>query len=313
MSNSLTTPKPARSRIAAATRVAAGAGVTVATLTFLGGTVFASGDEPIPGPILDPEFTPELEIEFTPDPLGPEPSIPVDIEIIPEIPVDFPELPELPEPEDDGPEIEIIPDFPLDIPDLPELPEPDCEPWNPADLFVSSFDNGDLTATVTLIYAVPTGVCDELFVVHSVQEDAAWTPIVLLAEEHVTIADLYAEADHEIAVVVPLDPCNTRVFTHGPEALLMQDDHYGTGCPPDETLPDPTVPDPTVPDPTVPQETTPQTNPTVPPTTPTSVPGGTLPQTGSSATTVIALLGGALVLAGATLAIGVRKSQRSGY
>ena len=220
--------------------------MSVAALTFLGGSVFASGDEPIPGPILDPDLTPELEIEFTPDPLGPEPSIPVDIEIIPEIPVDFPELPELPEttdPEDDGPEIEIIPDFPLDIPDLPELPEPDCEPWNPADVFVSSFDNGDLTATVTLTYAVPTGVCDELFVVHSVQEDAAWTPIVLLAEEHVTIADLYAEADHEIAVVVPLDPCNTRVFTHGPEALLMQDDHYGTGCPPEETLPDPTVPD----------------------------------------------------------------------
>jgi len=48
-------------------------------------------------------------------------------------------------------------------------------------------------------------------------------------------------------------------------------------------------------------------DPTVPPTVPGSQ---TLPQTGSPSM-VIALLGGALMLAGGALAIGVRQSQTS--
>ena len=298
-------PSPSRRRYVLAGRVVAGLAISGAAFTMFGGSAFAS-DPIVP---LDPAFEPTFELE----PIGPiEPPFST-------IPLDIPELPELPE--DDGPVLTIpgldipeltIPDDDgpvLTIPglDIPELPL--CIVWDPADVAVTSVDNGDLTATVTLVYSGPDGVCDELFVVHSTQEDAAMNPLALLAEEHVTLAELVADDDNTIAVNVPLDPCYTRVFTHGPEALLMQDDHYGEGCPDPTTTTAPPV-ETTEP----PVETTDPTVPTtVPPTVPqpgptTTIVGGTLPQTGSSSS-VIALLGAALVLTGGCLAIGVRKSQ----
>lgn len=286
-----------RSRFATiATRLGAGVGVSLAALTILGGSAFAESGEPGPTPVI-----PLTPVEFTPD-----------FELSPIEPpaIDLDDITVIPTPDDDDvdPPVFEVPDFPefeipLDIPEIPELPV--CVEWDPADVTVSSVENGDLTATVTLAYADPAGVCDELFVVHSTQEDATMTPLALLAEEQVSIADLQADPDSTIAVTVPLDPCYTRVFTHGPEALVLQDDHYGVGCPVD------TVPEDT------PVETVPETDPTVPPTVPSdptvppTVPGSqTLPQTGSPSM-VIALLGGALILAGGALAIGVRQSQTS--
>ena len=301
-------PSLSRRRLALAGRIAAGVAVSAATLTVLGGSAFAADDDPIM-PMPDSAFEPVFELEPI-EPIDPPFST---------IPLDIPELPE-----DDGPTLTIpgldIPDLPFDtipeddgpvltIPglDIPELPL--CAVWNPADVAVTSVDNGDLTATVTIVFSGPDAVCDELLVVHSTQEDAAMNPLALLAEEHVTLAELVADDDNTIAVNVPLDPCYTRVFTHGPEALLMQDDHYGEGCPDPTTTTAPPV-ETTEP----PVETTDPTVPTtVPPTVPqpgptTTIVGGTLPQTGSSSS-VIALLGAALVLTGGCLAIGVRKSQ----
>jgi LPXTG-motif cell wall-anchored protein len=289
-----------RRRLVLAGRVAAGLVISGAAFSMVGGSAFASGEPimPIPDPGFEPVFEPVFEL---PPDFELEPIDPIDPPFS-TIPLDIPELPEVPE--DDGPVLTIPDDIfiPVDIPEIPELPL--CLLWNPADVAVSSADNGDLTATVTLVYSGPDGVCDELFVVHSTQEDAAMNPLALLAEEHVTLAELVADDDNTIAVNVPLDPCYTRVFTHGPEALLMQDDHYGEGCPDPTTTTEPPV---ETTDPPV--ETTPTTAPPTVPTVPqTTVPGGTLPQTGSSST-VIALLGAALVLTGGCLAIGVRKSQ----
>jgi LPXTG-motif cell wall-anchored protein len=302
-------PSLSRRPLVLAGRVAAGLAVSAATLTMLGGSAFASDDPIIPMP--DSAFEPVFELEPI-DPIDPPFStIPLDIPELPEddgpiltIPDDI-FIPELTVPDDDGPVL-TIPG--LDIPELPL-----CVVWNPADVAVTSVDNGDLTATVTIVFSGPDAVCDELLVVHSTQEDAAMNPLALLAEEHVTLAELVADDDNTIAVNVPLDPCYTRVFTHGPEALLMQDDHYGEGCPDPTTTTAPPV-ETTEP----PVETTDPTVPTtVPPTVPqpgptTTIPSGTLPQTGSSAS-VIVMLGGALVLAGGALAIGVRKSQSTGY
>jgi LPXTG-motif cell wall-anchored protein len=294
-------PSLSRRRLVLAGRVAAGLAVSAATLTMLGGSAFASDDPIIPMP--DSAFEPVFELEPI-DPIDPPFStIPLDIPELPEddgpiltIPDDI-FIPELTVPDDDGPVL-TIPG--LDIPELPL-----CVVWNPADVAVTSVDNGDLTATVTIVFSGPDAVCDELLVVHSTQEDAAMNPLALLAEEHVTLAELVADDDNTIAVNVPLDPCYTRVFTHGPEALLMQDDHYGEGCPDPTTTTAPPVettePPVETTDPTVPT-TVPQSGPT------TTLVGGTLPQTGSSSS-VIALLGAALVLTGGCLAIGVRKSR----
>jgi len=283
-----------RSRFATiATRLGAGVGVSLAALTILGGSAFAESGEPGPIPIIP--FTPvdlTPEFEFAPIDL---PSIELDDLTVPSDDGDEPPVFEIPEFE--VPEIEIIPE------DLPELPL--CKVWTPAGVTVTHVDNLDGTATATISYTDPDNVCDELFVVHSIAEDELMNPLGLLAEEHITIAELAADPDNSIAVVVPLDPCYTRVLTNGPEAVVLADNHFGTGCPvPTETTEptDPTVPptDPTVP-PTVPSD------PTVPPTVPGSQ---TLPQTGSPSM-VIALLGGALMLAGGALAIGVRQSQTS--
>lgn len=249
-------------------RLAAGVGFGVTALALVGGSAQAGSDEPI---------IPAIPVELIPAPFEPLPA-PHDLDLIP--------IPDPPDP--------TIP--PPDLPD-PEL-TPTCTEWSAADMSVSSVDNGDLTATVTLAYADPTGICNELFIVHSVREDAAMNPLGLLAEEHVTMLDLQLDGDHSVSVDVPLDPCYTRVFTHAPEAVLLQDDHYGDGCPPEDTIPEDTIPEDTIPEDTIPDDTVP---------TPT-VPDGTLPMTGSS-TTVVALLGGALVLAGGTLALGVRRSQ----
>ena len=157
-----------RSRFATiATRLGAGVGVSLAALTILGGSAFAESGEPGPIPIIP--FTPvdlTPEFEFAPIDL---PSIELDDLTVPSDDGDEPPVFEIPEFE--IPELEI----PLDIPEIPELPV--CVEWDSADVTVSSVDNGDLTATVTLAYADPAGVCDELFVVHSTQEDAAMTPL----------------------------------------------------------------------------------------------------------------------------------------
>ncbi len=281
-----------RSRFSSvATRLGAGVGVSLAALTIVGGSAFA-GEPGEPGPTPSSPLTP---VDLTPD-FGISPIVPPVIDLDDITVPDDGDPPLLEIPVFEVPEIEIIPE------DLPELPL--CKVWTPASVTVTHVDNLDGTATATISYTDPDNVCDELFVVHSIAEDELMNPLGLLAEEHITIAELAADPDNSIAVVVPLDPCYTRVLTNGPEAVVLADNHFGTGCPVPAETTEPT--DPTVPptDPTVP--------PTVPPAvTPTTVPGSqTLPQTGSSST-VIALIGGALMLAGGALAIGVRKSQTS--
>lgn len=175
--------------------------------------------------------------------------------------------------------------------------------------------NGDGTVTATLGYTGPADPCDTLIVVQSLALNSSLEFVSEVLNVLVPIGDLAAAPEGTMDVVVPIDWCYARVLTNV-EGLPLDDDTYivetpasgdfpGCGDAPTETTMPTDTPDETVPEET-PDPTTPPSD-TRPPVN--TIPEGQLPQTGAEST-VLAVVGGAFVILGGTLAGMVRGFQR---
>lgn len=260
----------------------------------------ALGNVELPSPVGSGDFSPVLYLPLPGDD-GPPSEIPFPGERGPLPEITIPEGPLTRIPERIPPEV-FIPEG------VPECVELDTD-W----LSALHTDNGDLTVTSALAYTGPANPCDTLIVVHSLQLNAALEFLGDLDTQLVPLVDLAAAPGGMMDVTVPIDWCFARVLTNV-EGFPLDDDTYivdtppvgdfpGCDTPPDTTMPTDTpddTPTDTMPPSDTPDDTRPPSN---------TVPGGELPETGAESM-VLAVIGGAFVILGGTLAGLVRGLQR---